>query len=219
MEISASLRRRSDEEVPVHGGPDSGYPGRRGSRIGRGRGLSQTRHQFGYLQPVQEQVPRHASQRAQEGQGTGSGERQAQEDVRRVGLGEHSDQGRAVPKVVTPIAKRAAVEIMVTEHGLSRAKACRTVKLSRSAFYKPTVDRLARDAPVVGALNQVLAKRSRWGFWKCFDLLRAEGRPWNHKRVHRVYCEMRLNLKRKAKKRLTTRERQPLLQTNELNQV
>ena len=120
---------------------------------------------------------------------------------------------------MTPIAKRAAVEIMVTEHGLSRAKACRTVKLSRSAFYKPTVDRLAKDAPVVDALNQVLAKRSRWGFWKCFDLLRAEGRPWNHKRVHRVYCEMRLNLKRKAKKRLTTRERQPLLQTNELNQV
>ena len=50
---------------------------------------------------------------------------------------------------MTLIAKRAAVEIMVTEHGLSRVKACRTVKLSRSAFYKPTVDRLAKDAPVV----------------------------------------------------------------------
>lgn len=78
---------------------------------------------------------------------------------------------------------------MVTEHGLSRVKACRTVKLSRSAFYKPTVDRLAKDAPVVDALNQVLVKRSRWGFWKCLDRLRAEGMRWSHKRVHRVNCE------------------------------
>ena len=120
---------------------------------------------------------------------------------------------------MTPIAKRAAVEIMVNEHGLSRAKACRTVKLSRSAFYKPTVDRLSKDAPVVDALNEIVSKRARWGFWKCFTRLRADGKPWNHKRVYRVYCDMRLNLKRKAKKRLTTRERQPLLQTNELNRV
>ena len=108
---------------------------------------------------------------------------------------------------------------MVSEHGLSRAKACKTVKLSRSAFYKPTTDRLAKDAPVVDALNEIVAKRARWGFWKCFDRLRADGKPWNHKRVYRVYCEMRLNLKRKAKKRLSTRERQPLLQTHELNRV
>lgn len=120
---------------------------------------------------------------------------------------------------MTPIAKRAAVEIMVSEHGLSRAKACRTVKLSRSAFYKPVVDRLSKDASVVDALNEIVAQRARWGFWKCFARLRADGLHWNHKRVHRVYCEMRLNLKRKAKKRLTTRERQPLLLTNELNRV
>jgi hypothetical protein len=26
----------------------------------------------------------------------------------------------------------------------------------------------------------------RWGFWKLFDRMRAEGRRWNHKHVHRV---------------------------------
>lgn len=108
---------------------------------------------------------------------------------------------------------------MVNEHRLSRAKACKTVRLSRSALYKPVTDRMTKDAPVVDALNAIVAKRTRWGFWKCFARLRADGKPWNHKRVHRVYCEMRLNLKRRTKKRLITRERQPLTCSTELNRV
>jgi hypothetical protein len=82
-----------------------------------------------------------------------------------------------------------SVGIMFTEHDLSRANACRTVKPSQEAFYKTTVDRLAKDASLVEAPSQVLVKRSRRGFWKCFDRLRAEGRPRNHTRVHRVYSK------------------------------
>jgi len=66
-----------------------------------------------------------------------------------------------------------------------------------------------RDAPVVEALNAVVAKHGRWGFWKCHDRLRLEGHPWNHKRVWRVYCQMKLNLPRHVKRRLT-RPAQPL---------
>lgn len=69
------------------------------------------------------------------------------------------------------------------------------------------------------ALNEIVAKRPRWGFWKCYARLRADGHRWNHKRVHRVYCGMRLNLQRKAKKRFITREPQPLLLSTELNRV
>ena len=43
------------------------------------------------------------------------------------------------------------------------------------------------------------------------------GKPWNHRRVHRVYCQMRLNQKRSAKRRLPTRERQPLMATQTIN--
>ena len=102
---------------------------------------------------------------------------------------------------------------------LSRAKACKIVGFSRSALYKPLVNWASKDAPVIDALNEVVAKRPRWGFWKCFHRLRGDGQVWNHKRVHRVYCAMKLNLQRKAKKRLITRERQPLTPTLELNRV
>ena len=95
-------------------------------------------------------------------------------------------------------------------HRLSRAKACRIVGYSRSACYQPTVDWAVKDAPVIDALNTIIAKRPRWGFWKCFKRLRKDGKPWNHKRVHRVYCDMKLNMKRRTKKRAITRERQPL---------
>jgi putative transposase len=120
---------------------------------------------------------------------------------------------------VTPTAKRAAVESMVSEHRLSRSKACKTVGLSRSALYKPTVDWAAKDALVIAVLNDIVSKRSRWGFWKCFHRLRGDGHGWNHKKVHRIYCAMRLNLQRKAKKRVMRRERQPLGIAQELNCV
>lgn len=62
---------------------------------------------------------------------------------------------------MTPTAKRAAVECMVSEHRLSRSKACKIVGLSRSALYKPTVDWTAKDAPVIAVLNEIVSKRSR----------------------------------------------------------
>lgn len=108
---------------------------------------------------------------------------------------------------------------MVDEHHLSRVRACQAVGLPRSALYKPTTDRSAKDAPVIEAINVMLEKRPRWGFWKCFDRLRQDGHGWNHKRVYRVYCAMRLNLKRKVRRRVLTRERQPLLASSELNCV
>jgi putative transposase len=108
---------------------------------------------------------------------------------------------------------------MVVDHQLSQSKACKLVGLSRSALYKPKTDWAAKDAPVVDALNEVIAKRPRWGFWKCVPRLKKDGHAWNHKRVYRVYCDMKLNMKRRTKKRRITRERQPLGIATCLNQV
>jgi putative transposase len=77
--------------------------------------------------------------------------------------------------------------MMVQEHRLSRAKACRTTGLSRAALYRESTDRIERDSPVVTALSEAVERHGRWGFWKCFKRLRDHGHAWNHKRVHRVY--------------------------------
>lgn len=120
---------------------------------------------------------------------------------------------------MTPAAKRGAIAVLVGEHRLSRVRACRIVGFSRSAYYQPTVARAVRDAPVIAALNAIIAERTRWGFWKCYRRLRTDGHPGNHKRVHRVDCSLRLNLQRNAKKRLVTRERQPLSVSAVVNRV
>ena len=108
-----------------------------------------------------------------------------------------------------PSEKREAADFLVATHRLSKVRACAAVRLSRAAFYRrPT--RPADDGPVIEALNAVVDRYPRWGFWKCFDRLRLDGQGWNHKRVWRVYREMRLNLPRRTKKRIPTRQRQTL---------
>ena len=110
---------------------------------------------------------------------------------------------------------------MVNDYCLSKAKACKIVGLSRTVLYRPKVDRMERDGGVIAVLNEILSQRSRarWGFWKCFDRMRLDGYRFNHKRVHRIYCEMKLNMKRRTKKRVMTRPAQPLDHVEELNQV
>jgi putative transposase len=97
----------------------------------------------------------------------------------------------------------------VAEKELSVRRACAAVGLSRGAYYRPADD-TTRDDEVVAVLNELVDAHPGWGFWKCQRWMRRNGRPWNHKRVWRVYCSMKLNLKRRAKKRVPPRERQTM---------
>ena len=98
---------------------------------------------------------------------------------------------------------------MAEEHDLPITRACQAARLSRAAYYKPGTDGSARDADVIAALHAIVVEERRWGFWKCHERMRLNGHRWNHKRTWRIYCTMRLNLPRRARKRLV-RPRQPL---------
>lgn len=100
---------------------------------------------------------------------------------------------------------------------LTVTRACHITGLSRAAYYKRPKLATERDADLIDALNKIVDKHRRWGFWKCFARLRLDGHGWNKKRVHRVYCTMGLNMPRRTKKRLPDRMPQPLDLATELN--
>jgi putative transposase len=74
------------------------------------------------------------------------------------------------------------------------------------------------DAPVVQALQAHVEKHPTHGFPKTFAYVRRAGNPWNHKKVHRVYKNLKFNIRRKGKRRLPARVKQPIAQPMGMNQ-
>ena len=63
---------------------------------------------------------------------------------------------------------------------------------------------------MIAKLQEAVERYPAYGFSKLFKALRRWGHPWNHKRVYRLYCELKLNKRRRGKKRLPTRSPEPL---------
>ena len=103
-----------------------------------------------------------------------------------------------------------ALHWLVEDQRLTVSLACRALGCARAAWYRPANDHRSGDEEVGEKLNAVVERHGRWGFWKCFHYLRQSGARWNHKRVLRVYRALRLNLPRRAKRRLPARVKAPL---------
>jgi putative transposase len=73
------------------------------------------------------------------------------------------------------------------------------------------------DVEVIAKLQELSEKRPTDGFWKMYLRIRRQGFFWNHKRIHRVYKFLKLNMKRKGKRRLPARIHQPLEVVNNIN--
>lgn len=106
---------------------------------------------------------------------------------------------------MTPPAKREAATYLIEAYAMPIRRACRALTFSPSSYYYRAHPR--DDTPVIEALNTLAADHPREGFWLYYKRLRQDSFPWNHKRLHRVYCRLNLNLPRRAKKRLPPRVR------------
>lgn len=100
---------------------------------------------------------------------------------------------------------------------ISHRQACTCLNINRSScFYQP---KEKDDSPVMEQLDLLTTKHSAIGFWLCYRRLRRRGFMWNHKKVYRIYTAMKLNIRRKAKKRLPARVKQALFAPESINQV
>lgn len=105
---------------------------------------------------------------------------------------------------------------MLVQEKLSVRRACKLVSLPRSIllYQKKPKD----DSSLIEALHELVAKHPTIGFWKCYYRLRRKGYTCNHKRLYRVYTLLRLNVRRRAKRRLPQRIKEPLTVPAAVNQ-
>ena len=103
----------------------------------------------------------------------------------------------------------------IQAHKTSERRACRLFNLSRNGFRY--VHKKTNDNEIKAKLAQLAEDHHRWGFRKMAAYLRKGGNQWNHKKVYRIYCGMGLNIRVKPKKRLPTRDPQPLIQPETVN--
>ena len=106
---------------------------------------------------------------------------------------------------------------LITAHGVSVSQACRAVSIDRKTYgYIPK--KKMDDAMIENLLKEFSTQYPTYGFQKLFNLIRNKSYPFNHKRVYRIYCDLRLNLKIKPKKRLAPRTKIKLMQPENMNQ-
>ena len=106
---------------------------------------------------------------------------------------------------------------MIEQHEISQRQACKAVSLPRSTkryWPKPKA-----DSEVIDQLQQLVEKHPAIGFWQSYYRIRRKGFLWNHKKVYRVYTDMKLNIRRRYRKRLPQRVKQSLYQPAGINEV
>ena len=75
------------------------------------------------------------------------------------------------------------------------------------------------DSELIAKLNELADQLPTRGLDEYVGRLRAQGYPWNRKRIYRVYKMLRLEKRRKRKRRLPTRNPEPLMVSQSLINV
>lgn len=109
--------------------------------------------------------------------------------------------------MVAPGDRKHIAAYLQQAYEISITRACKSIGLSKSVYYYTSVK---DDSMVIEQLEQLAEKKSTRGFPYYFKRLRNDGFKWNHKRVKRVYNLLKLNKRRKHKRRLPERIKEPL---------
>jgi putative transposase len=107
---------------------------------------------------------------------------------------------------------------MVQARGISVTRACRWAVVSRSTWHHRS-QRSGTDREIARHLLELTEANRNWGFGLCFLYLRNQKeKPWNHKRVYRIYCELKLNLRIRPRQRLKRDKPDALAVPSTINQ-
>ena len=95
--------------------------------------------------------------------------------------------------------KKKLAEGLQQDYKVSIQRACKVIRLFRSAWYYRS--RRRDDRAVRERIKEIAAIRVRYGYNRIHTLLRREGWKDNRKRIHRIYREEGLNLRSKRPRR------------------
>lgn len=111
--------------------------------------------------------------------------------------------------MVGPAAKREGVAHLQAVLGLSERRACQIVGADR----KTVRNRSCRppDTELRARLRDLANERRRFGCWRLFILLRREGEPSGVNRIHRLYREEGLSVRKRRARRKAVGARAPIL--------
>jgi putative transposase len=101
-------------------------------------------------------------------------------------------------------------QISIDRYGVSIRRSCRLHSISLTCWrYTSTLSQ--DNAQIIKDLTALSAAHKTWGFGLMYLYLRnVQSKPWNHKRIYRIYRQLSLNLRIKPRSRLK-RERPAVL--------
>jgi putative transposase len=102
--------------------------------------------------------------------------------------------------------------------GISERRACGLLMVGRSTCRYETVTREANEE-LRQKLRELAMVRRRFGYRRLHALLRREGWQINHKRVHRLYVEEQLWVRKRSRRRRVAVPRTAMLVPNRRNEV
>jgi len=106
----------------------------------------------------------------------------------------------------------------VEQYRVGMGSACKTFMISET-YYRYPAKLSDENALIADWLVRLTHNQKNWGFGLYFLFLsNVKSYLWNHKRVYRIYRELKLNLRIKPKKRIVREKPEPLVVLEAINE-